>query len=386
VNPNAGFVQPLLEPGTGTGYQEFVGYSAIGLPVTRRVPGQAFESTRFINPTACGGPDTVRVIQRSTTAGTLPQNLGVPGLRLTQIEQLNLGNVTATTNTTNFNPYFSRMLAAGDSRSYLQVVQASAANATFFTFLQGLDDLLPYVRSGGSCGTVPTATQLNQNARKLLDVLTANGRPGIIAQLPLLNTLPLLRLGRGLELQARLRTAFGDTASLYVQNPFGPGAVLITGDDYVLATALSRVGQRSQAPGTSLMLPYGRDPRHPLANADVLINDEYRRANQVLNSYNTELRRLAKDVYRMPLVDPATGASAINLDLQLFNQVVNQISVNGVVYTTDPVNGNVFSMDYYSLTPRGNALLANVFIRAINRGYGANLATVDVNSLPTTAR
>ncbi|WP_426059568.1 hypothetical protein [Hymenobacter sp. B1770] len=43
-------------------------------------------------------------------------------------------------------------------------------------------------------------------------------------------------------------------------------------------------------------------------------------------------------------------------------------------------------MDYYSLTPRGNSLLANTFIAAFNKAYRANVPALDVNSLPTAAR
>ena len=60
--------------------------------------------------------------------------------------------------------------------------------------------------------------------------------------------------------------------------------------------------------------------------------------------------------------------------------------MGGVIYTSEPVRGNVFSLDYYSLTPRGNALLANAFITAINKAYKANLPVVDVNILPSTAQ
>ena len=50
------------------------------------------------------------------------------------------------------------------------------------------------------------------------------------------------------------------------------------------------------------------------------------------------------------------------------------------------MRGNFFSLDYYSLTPRGNGLLANAFITAFNKAYRTNLSVIDVNSLPTTTR
>ena len=64
---------------------------ATGLPVVRRMAGQAVPRD-IISPAACGEPDTVRLLTRSATAATLPQNLGVPGLHLTQVEPAGLGN------------------------------------------------------------------------------------------------------------------------------------------------------------------------------------------------------------------------------------------------------------------------------------------------------
>lgn len=390
--PEATFVQPLLEAGTGSGYFELVDLPSSGVPRVRRVAGQAVRRL-VVNPTACGGPDTVRLLARSPTAGALPQNLGVPGLFLTQVEIAGLGNEAQATPGAAFNPYFERLLPAADGRTYLQAVGSAAATATFFTYFQGLDNLLPYVRSGGECGPLPNSaltTQLKNNAKKVLDVLTAGGRPGIIARLPALTTLPLLRQGRGFALQARLQAQFGDNALLYIEDPLGSGAAQpITDGDYVLATALPRVGQPTAVVvgGATLQLPYGRDPRNPLRDADVLDGtDEVSRISSVLNQYNTELERLASDVYRLPVITAAGTLNTLDLDVELFDQVAGAIAVGGVVYSAEPVRGNFFSLDYYSLTPRGNGLLVNAFIVAINRAYQANIPAVDVNSLPTVAQ
>jgi hypothetical protein len=188
VAPNAPFVQPLLEAGTGTGYLTLTGFTANGLPLVRRVAGQSVRGSAIINPTACGGADTMRLFNRSATTAALPQNLGVPGLTLGRIELAGLGNeANATPGAANFNPYFERILPPATNTTYLQAVSTATTSATFFTFFQGLDDLMPYVRSGGECRTyLPTSNglQMRQNAKKVLDVLTAGNRPGIIAQLP----------------------------------------------------------------------------------------------------------------------------------------------------------------------------------------------------------
>lgn len=385
ASANVTFSQPTLEAGSGSGYLTLVDLPASGLlPVVRRVAGQAVVGT-IISPAACGGPDTVRLLTRSATAAALPQNLGVPGLLLTQIEAGGLGNAANATPGGAFNPYFERLLPAADSRTYLQAVATSSASATFFTYFLGLDQMLPYLRSGGECG-LPSSALLNANARKILNVLTAGGHQGIIARLPAVTNLPLVRLGRGLALQSRLQANFGDTAPVYIENPlnFGPPQV-ISNSDYVLATALPRLGQRTEVVvnGTPLQLPYGRDSRNPIRDADVLDKTELDRINLVITSYNNNLEDLAT-LYKMPLA--LDGKRTLDSNAAFPNFVGETILVNGVTYSGEPVRGNFYSLDNVSLTPRGSALLANTFILAINSAYRANIPAIEVNKLPTSVQ
>ena len=384
ANANATFSQPYLEADSGSGYLTLVDLPASGLHVVRRVAGQAMVST-VINPVACGGPDTVRLLTRSATANTLPQNLGVPGLLLTQIETPGLGNITNATPGGAFNPYFERLLPATDNRTYLQAVSTGSASATFFTYFMGLDNLLPYLHSGGECGLI-SASVLNANAHKTMAVLAAGGHPGIIARLPALTNLPLLRLGRGLALQSRLQTSFGDTARVYIEDPNNSGpAQVITNDDYVLATVLPHLGQRTLVVvnGTTLQLPYGRDSRNPVRNTDVVDKTELARINLALNGHNNDLETVAS-IYKLPI--GLDGKRTLDSNAAFPNYVGESILVNSVTYSAEPVRGNFFSLDYYSLTSRGNALLANAFILAINGAYRANIPVIEVNKLPTSVQ
>ena len=386
ANASASFTQAYLD-GSGSGYLQLVDLPAIGVPRVRRVAGQAvLASPAIISPAACGGPDTVRLLMRSATAGTLPQNLGLPGLQLTQIEAAGMGNAANATPSGTFNPYFERLLPAADNRTYLQAVTTASASASFFTYFLGLDTMLPYLRSGGECG-LPSTTLLNNNARKILTVLTTGGRPGMIARLPALTNLPLLRAGRGLALQVRLRTIFGDTARVYIEDPFNFGpAQAISDDDYVLATVLPRLGQRTavRVNGTTLQLPYGRDIRNPVRDADVLDKNELAMSNRVVTDHNRFLEEQLAVLYKMPVALDNKRTLDSNAAFPSF--VGESILVNGVTYSGEPVRGNFFSLDNYSLTPRGNALLANVFILALNTAYRANIPAIEANKLPTSAQ
>ncbi|WP_157781032.1 hypothetical protein [Hymenobacter sedentarius] len=169
------------------------------------------------------------------------------------------------------------------------------------------------------------------------------------------------------------------------------------GGDFYAARALSKrvsFGSVLTTPygyhtkvGTTLMLPYSRDACNPLRDADVLDNfKKLQRARAVLDAYNADLENLAHNIYRLPEVEITNHRSALDLDGILFNNVADIISVNGVVYSLEPVRGNFFSLDYYSLTPRGNGLVANTIISAINKSYRANIPAVDVNNQPTVAQ
>ena len=56
------------------------------------------------------------------------------------------------------------------------------------------------------------------------------------------------------------------------------------------------------------------------------------------------------------------------------------IQWDGVRYTSKFVTGGTFSLDGVHLTGRGYALIANEFMKEINKKYNSNLPMVNVNS------
>ncbi|MBC6696658.1 hypothetical protein [Hymenobacter sp. BT190] len=372
VDANATFTQPLLASGAGTGYLTLTGFDANGLPRTARVK-PASTSARFINTAGCNGADTLYLYPRAAT--TLPQNLGVPGLRLSQIGIAGIGNTANLNRVGLFNPYFERLLPANDNRTYLQVVTSASANASFFTFFAGLDDLLPYVVSGGSCGPLPDASALTANARLLLAQLSAGGRPGVVALPPSLFTLPVLRLSRGLDVQQRLRQNSATANDTLFVRTFTGAIQAVSGEDYVLPNGQRRIGRLESVTGAPQTRPYG-SRQNPVTGADVLDYLEVARISQVAEDFRTGMLGLANTTFRLPLLDTNDA---------LFSQVAGNINVNGVNYTPELVRGNFYSLDRITLTPRGNALLANLFLRKINESYNTSIPLINVNNLPTQA-
>ncbi|GAA3999472.1 SGNH/GDSL hydrolase family protein [Hymenobacter fastidiosus] len=386
------FPQPTLPEGTGTGYLRLQGFDASGLPQTKRVTTGRSTRGSFINPSACGGSaDTTFLYSRATN--TLPQNLGVPFMRLSQIETKGLGNEANLQRIGLFNPFLERLLPANDERTYLQAVTDASASATFFTFSMGLGDVLPYLLSGGSCTSAnPTSAAISlmkANVKKILDKVSDNGRrPGIIYLAPYsMNQLPIL--GRGSIARVQALAKSNDT--IYVQASTLSGAVLVrpmsAKNDYILPSGLAEFGKRQNVVlpgGGTASLRYGLHYRNPIKLRDVLDEGEFGRVNQAVTTINDEAVRLADKVYKLPVIN--RSVNGVNLYSQIsLTPPFNGISVNGVKYTDELIRGNFYSLDQYSLTPRGNAIMANAIIREINRFYKASIPLLDPNTLPTTA-
>ncbi|RYU79948.1 hypothetical protein [Hymenobacter persicinus] len=378
------FTQPLMPAGTGSGYLKLRELTPAGLLLTSRVTAGRMTQGSYINPNACGGPDTAFVYPRATNV--VPRNLGVPFIRLTQIDSVGLGNA-ANLRKPNFNPFLERLLPAGDNRSYLQLVTDGTANATFFTFSMGLGDVLPYLLAGGECNSaLPNTAAINlmkANVKKILDKVTDNGkRRGIICLAPYsMNQLPILDRGSITRAQALVQA----TDTIYVRGSIPANVVrpMAAKDDYILPSGLAQLGKAQTITlpgGGTASVRYGVDKRNPLSRRDVLDLNEYSRVNQAITTINDEIVRLADAVYKVPVINRSVGG------INVFDQVSKRISVNGVEYSPEPVRGNFYSLDQYTLAPRGTAIMANAMIREINRFYGASIPQLDPNTLPTDSQ
>ena len=111
------------------------------------------------------------------------QNLGIPSLKMADIEDPNLGQN---------NIFFNRLLPEnGPAISYLQYVEA--ANPTFFTCWLGNNDVLSFATSGGK-NPITDKQVFTTKFRKLLDVLTKNGAKGVIANIGDVTAAPAISL------------------------------------------------------------------------------------------------------------------------------------------------------------------------------------------------
>lgn len=315
------------------------------------------------------------------------QNFGVPALKIKQLKTPGLGNA-ANQNTPNFNPYFERLLPAGDNRSYLDV--AGASNPTFFTAWFGMSEITSYMMSGGTCAALPTPAEFTTEMSGLLNILanSQNGgkaqRQGVLLNLPSFDDLPYTKAADLVKIQNDLRkqtnngnlTIWVRTKRILITPPSTYDSVFVVQEKELLtAKGMATLGIQG----------HGLSRENPLLNDEALDRLEVKTVSDNLNSYNSAINALVQN--------PNYANKVIIADMkQLFGTMRNGVIFNGVKYDLSPVKGGVFSLDNFTLTPRGQAIVANKIIQAMNyevlpkspqfSGFGTKIPEVNVNDYP----
>lgn len=375
VGGSSTFEQPLFQ-GNGSGHLLLKSFDANGFPVVEKATN-GLEVQSSLTYTDCLGKTQEHLVFNPYNGSVSNlQNLGIPGLRVSMLDIPGVGNEQNARHSFNYNPYLERLLPDNDSRTYLQLAYES--KPTFFTCWFGMSDIYNYALAGGagpdSCIYWPTRSQniniFTTNITRLVDTLVANGAKGVIATIPDFITMGFAQF-EGRKIQEQLRkTQQNPDLTIWVLDNNSKVARAVNGSDLLLAGALQNLG--STANGTA---PYGLSEQNPIKNADYLNNQEISEIKNMVANYNLAIRRFAqltnkKYVGKVKLVD-LKGA--------VFDNIKAGINRKGVNYSVAPVTGGMFGLDNFSLTPRGQALIANEFINAINREYKARIPLVNPN-------
>ena len=381
-------------------------------------------------PTLVPGVSANTLTERLT--GTF-NNMGIPGAKSFHL----LFNGYAP-----LNPYFKRMAS---STTATVLGDALAQNPTFFSLWIGGNDELGYATNGG----VPTSQDaVNGNDltppatftaayNTLASQLSANGRKGVVANLPYVTALPYFTavpynpltasiLGGGNTatgvatinalntqlygpLQAALN-AVGGTGRINLLSTTAANPLLIKDESLTnlsaqltaaftpslgaaLAGAYGAIfGQARQATAADLVLlptqgaigaaPTATDsglgvaPAAPLNKFGITfpLQDKH-----VLIPTEIAEIRAATDSYNTTI---QAAAIANNLAFVDAKSVMEQLSTTGINFntynmTSTYVTGGSFSLDGVHPSARGYALITNMFIDAINAKYGSTLKKKD---------
>jgi hypothetical protein len=382
------FVQPLFTEAqnNGSGYLSLTGFTATGTPITSLVT-----TNRAVRGT------TPQVLFTKFTDPV--NNLGVPGIRMSDINTPGYGSVQG-------NPYFERITPdATPLQTYLQRVQATVASIkpTFFTEWLGNNDVLGFATAGGAANSLtPTAT-FTTNTNLVLDALTVDGAKGLVVTIPDVAGIPFFTTV-GPSFRATLvankvpgvlaltgAAPGGPTspnrkqiATTDIRDAAGIGRQLFT---LTSAPFLSLLGRPTGAPwrsfvpkaalatylnayGIDTLQAFGATAANPIPSAFILDDVEQGQVLTATTAFNTAL---------------TTAANARNLALFDANIFFRNVANNGVVTNTVGntaafISGNLFSLDGVHPTPRGYAVITNEMIKAINAKYGASISGVDASA------
>lgn len=340
-------------------------------------------------------------------------NMGIPGAKAIHLDFAGYGSSAG-------NPYFTRFAS---SPAATLIDDAIAQSPTFFSLWIGGNDVLGYATNGGvptsqdpvlgNDITPPTTFAFVYNA--MIAKLINGGRKGVIANLPYVNTLPYFttvpynpvplddatiallmdtttgygRYNGGLQLALRNNLISADeVAKRTIAFKAGKGNAVVIIDSYL--TDLSPLGIPSYRQATSedlIVLPassligttVGGDVTKvngvsvPLADKWVLSKDEISEISSATDAYNLTIKGIAD----------ANPDSIAFVDTKIImNSLTSStgLTSNGFTLRSTYVTGGAFSLDGVHPSPRGYALIANEFIKAINAKYGSNLKGVDLGN------
>lgn len=299
-------------------------------------------------------------------------NLGVPGISFLEVQTVGLGNSAAGTG--NYNPYYRRMTSSEANGSVL--ADALARNPTFFSLMLGDADIMAYAQSGGTSGPIPPANGaagigFDGTLTQIITALTASGAKGVLSTIPdvteypYFNTIPYDGLTLDAEKAETMNNVFNPIGIEFVEgnNPFTiacdcnqPYAVrkMVEGERILLSIPLDSV--KCKGMGSIVPIP----DRYILTLAEIA------ELQAKIDAYNAVILQVGETF----------GLAVARAD-ELIPELKTGVLYNGINMNVDFVTGGAFSLDGRNLNPRGQALLANKFIQAINVRYKANIPYAD---------
>lgn len=427
------FNAPLFsaDQAEGTGYLKLTGFLTPTTPILTSMPGSP-NLPAGVNPIAVDPLLNPTGVVFKPFEGTRVDNWGVPGIRLVDVDVPGYGWK---------NPYLGRLLAETEKNTTSYMQKVIDQKPTFFSCWLGNNDILGYSTSGGveilAAPTAPDVFDTKYN-NFINTMMAANpSAKGVVANIPDVTSIPffttvgpslksalpatgIFELNINVELLTQLLGILSGQlpAPLVIPTTAGnilPGSIAtvdpatknIVGDVFIPLTASSHapyigkpygkawnsvittlvsaqfaliqpnvppgnltVGQIVDSiwkvSGLDSTQPFGVHPLNPLPDNLVLNSSESTLAKSIVASYNATIKATAERV----------GLAHVDANSALGNitrgSYYDAISTNSAF-----ISGGAFSLDGVHLTPRGNAITANEFIKAINAKYGTKITVLN---------
>jgi hypothetical protein len=362
------FKQPLMPMGS-------VGYGAAGN--SRYALGLVKDCNNVNSLAPKAGAGDVNALASVAADGPF-NNMGIPGAKA--ITSIYPGYGNPANGLGSYNPFFTRILEVSEYATASMLAKAAAQKPTFFSLFIGNNDVLSYALAGGAADSITPSsggpgTGFDATIDLIVSSLSANGAKGVIANIPDITHLPYFNLVpyNGLVLdsaKAAALSAIPAYVAAGIKFTKGNNPFLIV--DKTLPPFFST---RKMKPGELILLSapqdsmkcFGLGSMAPLHNRYVLDEMELGKIKAAINNYNNKLKAVADE----------KGFAFVDVNAFMAKVKIGML-YNGVTISTTFVSGGAFSLDGVHLTPIGNALLANEFIKAINSTYGSNIPLVEV--------
>jgi hypothetical protein len=131
------------------------------------------------------------------------------------------------------------------------------------------------------------------------------------------------------------------------------------------------------AGGVDTTKPFGFDYRNPWPDA---LNLDFKEQTDIENttaSYNTIIEGAYNSLNTTPACIALVDINGLFKDIH-----ANGYSVSGETFSTAYISGGLFSLDGIHPSSKGNGVIANAFIAAMNAKFGANIPMVDISRIP----
>ena len=301
-------------------------------------------------------------------------NYGVPHLRSTDVSRPGYGDPAGGAG--NYNPFFYRMAINPTASSVLG--DAMTKSPTFFSVFVGMDEVLEYAKKGAAAGSLTPVsgadgTGFDGSIDNLLATLTSGGAKGVVGTIPDVTKMPYFATipYDGLDLDAESAATLNE-----IYNPIGINFNVGKNPFVIQDPTAGAFGVRLMEPGELILLSVPLDSVKCYKMGSVFpFRDEF----ILTNTEISEIRNRV-DQYNAVLVDAAAQRGLALADVDLFYEKLSTgLVYNGITMSAKFVSGGAYSLDGINLNPRGNALLANEFIKAINNNYGAKIPFADAS-------
>lgn len=397
-----------------------VGGGNFNQPLMPMGAGSGEYSIGSIDPNFCEGSSPQPVINRGEADAAWKNNiyeqgafnnLGVQRMKLTSVLDKSWSTF-AFNNIDSLNDngaYLARMSPAGfeDTTSYndLTMQTLDALQPSFFTCWLGISDVLLFAASGGglisgetgvlpgySCdidlgelspSTLTNPTVFEENYRVLIQTLTtSNSIEGALIGIPNILNFPYFRavtegtIGADGKLQVK---EFGDCDNPHdIWMKSGDSVRVALHEDLILLPAYFTMGNSPGVPCSNPQAmpdePHGLHEGNPLLNSEVLTAAEAELVSKAISDFNEIIKALAEE-FGLMYID-------VNSFYDKYND--NHVAA-GVDYNREFLTGNIYSLDGFHFTARGNAFFANYIIEQLNSHYLANIPMAEPTAFDVIA-